>query len=115
MLFERILTGNIKVETFGDYFVDERQNMELMKQRKNKTNVMTTCSKNGQKHSLYLHVSRGKNAIEKSLWYYLAFRFHKGKVKTKNINEIEGELKTRSAFKKLPEMVPSAIYSLQSR
>jgi len=69
-------------------------------------NLLQHAQKNDQKHSLYLHVSGGTKAIEKCLWYYLSFRFEKGQAKMKKISEIEGELKTKSSFKILLEIVP---------
>ena len=68
--------------------------------------LLQHAQKNDQKHSLYLHVSGGKNAIEKCLWYYLAFRFHRGKAIMKKISELEGELRTKSSFQTTPELVP---------
>ena len=67
---------------------------------------MIQAQHNDQKHSLYLHTSGGKNAIEKCLWYKVTFKFKNGKAIMKRIYEESGILKTKSSHSSKPEIVP---------
>jgi hypothetical protein len=95
----------IRLKTFGDYFVDDTS-LGTNKKGKKKESVMIQAQHNDQKHSLYLHTSGGKNAIEKCLWYKVTFRFKNGKAIMKRIYEEPGILRTKSSHSSKPETVP---------
>jgi len=95
----------IKLKTFGDYFVDDVSLGTNSKGKKEKS-ILQQAKFNDQKHSLYLYTSGGKNAIEKCLWYYLAFKFIQGRAEMLKKSEIEGEIRTRFGYGFPKEVVP---------
>ena len=97
---------NIIINTFGDSFVDDTELGTNALGKGNEITLLEQAQFKDQKHSLYWFTSGGRNAVDKCLWYYVSFKFVKGKAVMKKIYKIEGELKTRPSFEDLAQLVP---------
>jgi len=98
--------GTIEIKTFGDYFVDDAGLGTNERGKSKKKTILEQAKWNNQKHSLYLHTSGGKNAIEKCLWYYVTFKFKNGRAEMMSNIEIEGIINTRNGHDSIPQIVP---------
>jgi len=98
--------GSIRVETFGDYFVDDTELGTSEMGKDPNITIIQQAQLNDQKHSYYWFISGGRNAVEKGLWYHLSHKFVNGRPVQRKKNETKGELKTKPSYDEEEVVVP---------